>query len=388
MSEFVPAVPQAQAPKGQDIASDPISGVGRMSQTRLTLLRFSRNRLAMFGVVCLGIMYLMIAAAGFLAPNDYQRHNENYVYGPPSPMTFRGPNGKLGLQPYTYAIETSLNLEKMQFVFTIDETKLLPIRFFVHGDRYRLLGAIDTDIRLLGLDKPNRFYLMGADQFGRDMFARLLYGGQISLTVGWVGVILTIIFGTIMGTASGYLGGVVDDIMQRIIEVIMSFPTVPLWAALAAALPPMSGTFTATHRYFLITVILSLISWTGLARQLRAKVMSYRQADFTLAALAAGASDKHVIFVHMIPNAMSHIIVVAALAIPSMILGETALSFLGLGILPPAVSWGALLRDAQQLSVILEHPWIMAPGVGVIIAVLLFSFLGDGLRDAVDPYSI
>jgi peptide/nickel transport system permease protein len=180
----------------------------------------------------------------------------------------------------------------------------------------------------------------------------------------------------------------VDDAMQRTIEVIRSFPTVPLWAALAAALPPISGSFTGLHRYFLITVILSLVNWTGLARQVRAKVIAYRQADFAQAALAAGASDWRIVFVHMLPNAASHIIVVGALAVPGMILGETSLSFLGLGILPPLVSWGALLRDAQQLNVVVQHPWLMTPAIGVILTVLFFSFLGDGLRDAFDPYSI
>jgi peptide/nickel transport system permease protein len=182
--------------------------------------------------------------------------------------------------------------------------------------------------------------------------------------------------------------GMADDIIQRAIEVISSFPTIPLWAALAAALPPISGDFTALHRYFLITVVLSFVGWTGLARQLRAKVMSYRGADFTHAALAAGATDWRIIFSHMIPNAASHIIVVAALSIPGMILGETALSFLGLGILPPAVSWGSLLREAQQVSVVVEHPWLLIPAAAVIITVWLFSVIGDGLRDAVDPYSI
>jgi peptide/nickel transport system permease protein len=357
-----------------------------MSQARLTVLRFSHDRLAMVAIFALIIMYLMVAFAGFLAPSDYQKQNQDYVFGPPSPITLRAPDGKIGL--FTYPMDTSLNMEKMQFIFSIDKTKVLPIRFFVHGDQYRLLGIVKADVHLFGLDGKNRFYLMGADQFGRDMFARLLAGGQISMTVGWVGVIMTIILGTVLGTASGYLGGIVDEIMQRIIEVIMSFPTIPLWGALAAALPPLSGSFTTVHRYFLITIILSLLGWTGLARQLRGKVMSYRRSDFTLAAVTAGASDWFVIRTHMIPNAMSHIIVVGALAIPNMILGETALSFLGLGILPPAVSWGALLRDAQQLSVVMEHPWIMAPGFGVILTVLFFSFLADGLRDAFDPYSI
>jgi peptide/nickel transport system permease protein len=199
---------------------------------------------------------------------------------------------------------------------------------------------------------------------------------------------MSLVFGAILGTASGYFMGVADDIIQRIIEVIMSFPTIPLWAALAASLPPVSESFTALDRYFLITLVLSFIGWTGLARQLRAKVMAYRSADFCQAAVAAGATDARIIFVHMLPNAASHIIVSAALSIPGMILGETALSFLGLGILPPMVSWGALLKDSQQVSVVVQHPWIMIPGVAVIITVLFFSFLGDGLRDAVDPYSI
>ena len=370
---------------------EPISGVsdvGEISQWKLTWLRFRRNRLAMVGSVGLVIMYVMIGLAGFLAPNSYTEHNEDYVFGPPSSFTFRGPDGRWGLRPYTYEVWTYLDPEQFRFVFQRAEDKLLPVRFFVRGHRYRVLGLFDTDLHLLGLDPPHRLYLLGADAFGRDMLARLLYGGQISMTVGWVGVILTLIFGSILGAASGYWGGLIDDLMQRIIEVIRTFPTVPLWAALAAILPPISDSFTGVHRYFLITVILSLVGWTGLARQLRAKVMSYRQADFTQAALAAGASDARIIFLHMLPNAASHIIVVAALAVPGMILGETALSFLGLGILPPLVSWGALLRDAQTLSVVVKHPWLMTPGLGVVLTVLFFSFLGDGLRDAVDPYSI
>ena len=228
----------------------------------------------------------------------------------------------------------------------------------------------------------------GADGLGRDMFARTLTGGQVSMTVGLVGVALTIFLGSVLGTISGYFGGLLDDVLQRIVEVIQSFPTIPLWAALAAALPNISETFTMLHRYFLITIILSLVNWTGLARQLRAKVMTYRAADFTSAALVAGASNSRIIFVHMLPNAASHIIVVAALSIPGMILGETALSFLGLGILPPMVSWGALLSTAQQVSVVVQHPWLIIPGIGVMLTVLGFSVLGDGLRDAVDPYSI
>jgi peptide/nickel transport system permease protein len=386
MTEVVTPVPQTR--RAQDATDEPVSDVGQMSQWKLMRLRFTHNRLAMGGLILLVVMYLLVAFAPFLAPNHYMAQDTDYLHGPPSPVTFVGPDGKLGLRPYTYEMSTVLDPDLFRFVFTVNEEVKVPIKFFVHGQPYKLLGLFDWDIHLCGVDAPNRLYPLGADELGRDMLARTLVGGQISMTVGLVGVALTIMLGSVMGAASGYFGGLIDDVMQRAIEIIMSFPTIPLWAALAAALPHVSESFTMLHRYFLITVILSLVNWTGLARQLRAKVMAYRQADFTQAALAAGASDLRIICVHMLPNAASHIIVVAALAIPGMILGETALSFLGLGILPPMVSWGALLRSAQQVSVVVKHPWLMLPGLAVVLAVLGFSVLGDGLRDAVDPYSI
>lgn len=370
------------------VVEEPVSDVGQMSQWRLMVLRFSRNKLAMIGFVGLIIMYLMVFLGGFIAPNDYMYQNKDYVFGGPTPITFIGPGERFSLQPYTYDIVTELNPDTFKFEFKEDRTKLIPIHFFVKGDSYTILGFIRSNVHLFGIEGGRRIYPVGADGLGRDVFARILTGGQISMTVGLVGVALSLLFGSILGTISGFYGGAVDDVMQRVIEVLQSFPTVPLWAAIAAALPPISQTFTGIDRYFLITVILSILGWTGLARQLRAKVMAYRSADFTQAALAAGSSDLRIVFVHMVPNAASHIIVVAALAIPDMILGETALSFLGLGILPPLVSWGSLLRDAQQVSVVTQHPWLMIPGIAVILTVLFFSFLGDGLRDAVDPYSI
>lgn len=375
-------------PHPSELLVEPVSEVGRKSQWALTWLRFRRNVLAMIGLIGLIIMYILVALAPFLAPNDYMLQNLDYVYGPPSPITFIGPDGKLGLRPYIYGMKTVLDEATFKFMFEVDYETKVPIQFFVRGDPYRMLGFVYSDLHLFGVEPPHRVYLFGADNLGRDMLARILHGGQISMTVGLVGVILTIVLGSILGTASGYYGGLIDEIMQRTIELIMSFPTVPLWAALAAALPPISATFTALHRYFLITLILSLVSWTGLARQLRAKVMSYREADFTQAALAAGASDWRIIMIHMMPNAASHIIVVAALSVPNMILGETSLSFLGLGILPPLVSWGSLLSQAQQVPVVVQHPWLMLPGLAVVLAVLFYSFLGDGLRDAADPYSI
>ncbi len=365
-----------------------VSEVGELSQGRLTWLRFKRNKLAVIGGIGLIVLYILVALGPFLASNDYMFQNQDYLYGPPTPITFIGPDGKLGLRPYTFEVSTRLDPEAFKFVFDINREHRLPLRFFVQGDEYKLLGLFPSRVHLIGVEGGQRFYPLGADALGRDVFARLLIGGQVSLTVGLVGVALTIVFGSIMGALSGYVGGLADDIIQRVIELIMSFPTVPLWAALAAALPPISADFTTLDRYFLITVILSLVNWTGLARQLRAKVMAYRESDFVMAALAAGASDRRIIFAHMLPNASSHIIVVAALSIPGMILGETALSFLGLGILPPAVSWGSMLTDAQHVAVVIEHPWLMTPGVAVILAVLFYAFLGDALRDAADPYSI
>ncbi len=364
-----------------------VSDVGEMSQWSLIWLRFRRNRLAMAGLVLLVAMYLIILFAEFLAPDSYRKQNLDYIYGPPTPITFVGPDGRVGLRPHTFAVTTVLNQATFKWDFELDRDTRVPIQFFVRGDPYKILG-ISSDLHLFGVPAPHRVYLMGADSLGRDMLARTLVGGQVSMTVGLVGVALTIFLGSVLGTVSGFYGGLTDDIMQRIIEVIQSFPTIPLWAALAAALPNISETFTMLHRYFLITLILSLVNWTGLARQIRGKVMSYREADFTSAALVAGASDARIVFTHMLPNAASHIIVVAALSIPGMILGETSLSFLGLGILPPMVSWGALLRDAQQVATIVQHPWLIIPGIGVVLTVLGYSVMGDGLRDAVDPYSI
>ena len=383
MTEAVAPIPQVPP-----VVEEPISEVGQLSQGTLIRMRFARNKLAMVGLIGLIIMYLMVFVGGFLAPNDYTYQNQEYIFGGPSKFTFIGPSGRFGLRPYMYATTSVLDEENFEFKIVVDRSRKLPVKFFTKGDKYTLFGFINSNVHLFGVDLPQRIYLMGADSLGRDVFGRTLYGGQVSMTVGLLGVAMSILIGAVLGTASGYFMGLADDLIQRIIEVISSFPTIPLWAALAAALPPVSADFTALERYFLITVVLSFVGWTGLARQLRAKVMAYRSSDFCQAALAAGSSDARIIFTHMLPNAASHIIVTSALAVPGMILGETALSFLGLGILPPMVSWGALLRDAQQVTVIVKHPWIMIPGAAVVITVLLFSFMGDGLRDAVDPYSI
>lgn len=381
MAQAVTPVPQAPA------VEETVKDVGSLSQWTLIQIRFRRNRLAMIGTVGLIIMYLMVFLGNFIGPNEFTFQNHDYIFGGPSQFTLTGSDGRFGL--YMYGTTTVLDEGSFKFVIAVDKNITIPVKLFVKGDPTTVLGFIKTDMHLFGTGDPKqRIYIMGADSIGRDEFTRTLVGGQISMTVGLIGVALSIVLGSILGTASGYFMGLADDIIQRAIEVISSFPTIPLWAALAAALPPVSEDFTALDRYFLITVVLSLVSWTGLARQLRAKVMAYRSADFCQAAIAAGGTDARIIFVHMLPNAASHVIVTSALAIPGMILGETALSFLGLGILPPLVSWGSLMRESQQVSVIIQHPWILIPGLAVVITVLFFSFLGDGIRDAVDPYSI
>lgn len=363
-----------------------ISEGKRLSLQQLIWRRFLRNRLAVGGGIVLLFLYLtVVILAEFLAPYDFAEKNEDYIFRPPQLPRFIDRQGKFHVRPFVYGMDVTLDTNTFTYVHVPDYSRIYPIGFFVRGKPYKLWGLIPADLHLFGVAEPGTLFLFGADGMGRDLFSRVLYGGRVSMTIGFVGVSLTIFFGSAMGTASGYFGGMIDTVMQRVIEFLMSFPTIPLWAALAAALPP---DWSSIKRYFAISVILSLIGWTGLARQVRAKVLSYREMEYTVAARAVGGSDWRIVFVHMLPNALSHIIVVATLAIPGMILAETALSFLGLGILPPLTSWGALLRDAQYVSVVLQNPWLMIPGAFVIVAVLCFNFVGDGLRDAIDPFAI
>jgi peptide/nickel transport system permease protein len=303
----------------------------------------------------------------------------------PQAPRFIDSEGNFHLRPFVYGTTTTLDTQNLDWVHEDNPEEIYPIYFFVEGYPYKMFGLIESNIHLYGVEEPGMVFLLGTDRNGRDMVSRAIFGGRVSMTVGLVGVALTIIFGSVLGTASGYFGGMADTIIQRVIELLMSFPSIALWAALAAALPP---DITVITRFFFISIILSLIAWTGLARQVRAKVLAYREMDFASAAKAAGASHSRIIMIHMLPNALSHIIVIATLAIPGMILAETALSFLGLGILPPAVSWGTLLQDAQTVAVVVKKPWLMLPGLFVIIAVLSFNFVGDGIRDAADPFAI
>jgi peptide/nickel transport system permease protein len=383
----VPPVYDEEAPQAADYAQAAnVSGdIGQLSIWRLMWRRFLRNRLAVAGSIVLLCIYGVILFAEFFAPYDHLLSNENFVARPPQIPRFVDAQGNFHLRPFVYGTTTTLDTVNLDWLHEDDREQIFPIYFFVKGKPYKLFGLIEANRRFYGVEQPGTVFLLGTDRNGRDMVSRIIFGGRISMTIGLIGVALTIVFGSVLGTISGYFGGVVDMLIQRSTEVLMSFPSIALWAAFAAALP---ADMTTIMRFFFISIILSLLGWTSLARQVRAKVLAYREMDFASAAKAAGASHPRIILIHMLPNALSHIIVVATLAIPGMILAETALSFLGLGILPPAVSWGTLLQDAQTVSVVVKKPWLMLPGLFVIMAVLSFNFVGDGIRDAVDPFAI
>jgi peptide/nickel transport system permease protein len=350
------------------------------SQWQLIWRKFIRNKVAIVGGVVILLYYLAAAFAGFLAPYTLTTRFAKYIYMPPQGVYFFN-DGKL--QPFVCDVDLTID-ENLRKFYTPNCNKRIPLQFFSHGEPYKLFELIDTDVHLL--QAPGGIVsLLGTDRQGRDMFSRILYGSQVSLTIGLMGVVLSLLFGSVLGVASGYYGGWIDELIQRSIELVRSFPAIPLWMALSAAVPPH---WPPLRTYFAVTLILSVIGWTWLARQLRGKVLSLRNEDFVLAAKLAGASDARIIFGHLIPATFSHIIVVSTLAMPSMILAETALSFLGLGLRPPITSWGVLLKEVQNIQSIALYPWVFTPALAIAIAILAFNFLGDGLRDAADPYTV
>jgi len=352
-----------------------------LSQWQLIWRRFLCSRTAVAGGLVIIALYLSALCANFLAPYDLEQRFIGYLYSPPQAPRFDFQTGI-----YVLGLERHFDLETLSTTYTIDASKKMPVRLFIHGQPYKFMGLLETDLHLYGIDQQGfGVFLLGTDRQGRDMLSRILIGSQMSLTIGLVGVLLSLVFGSVLGVASGYYGGWIDEIMQRLIEVIRSFPSIPLWMALTAALPQ---NWPPEHVYFAITLILSFIGWTWLARQLRGKVLALREEEFVLAAQMAGASDARVILKHLIPATLGHIIVVSTLAMPGMILAESALSFLNIGLRPPLTSWGVLLQEAQSLEALRHFPWLLLPAAFISITVLAFNFLGDGLRDASDPYSV
>ncbi len=355
-------------PQVNDIDASSVE-IGQLSYRQLIWRRFRKNRMGLIASGLLLFFYIVAIGADFFAPYHYNEINMRFRHVPPQPLHFSTTDGI-----YVYGLKSTRNPETLELEFTRDTTQRHPVKFLFK----------DAGGRRHFFSSAGPMFLFGTDRMGRDLLSRMIYGGRVSMTLGLVGVFLSIILGSILGTISGYWGGWVDNLIQRIIEILSAFPNIPLWMALGAALPPG---WSSIQTYFGITIILSIIGWGGLARQVRGKVLAYRESDFVMAALAAGAGHWHIITRHLLPGCYSHIIVIATLAIPGMILGETALSFLGLGIRPPMTSWGVLLEEAQRVTVLLHYPWLIFPAVPVLVVVIAFNFLGDALRDAADPYS-
>ncbi len=352
------------------------------SQWQLMWRKFRKHKLATGGTVVLIILYLGGIFCEFVAPYYLETRRVEYIYVPPQRIHFFDEKG-FHVYPFVYGIKREIDKVSLRKIYSEDKTKKYSVQLFVRGEKYEMWNLFPMDIHLFGAKDAGVIFLLGTDRTGRDMFSRIIYGARISLSVGLVGVFLSLIIGLALGGISGYLGGVTDTILQRIIEILRSFPTIPLWMTLSAAVPLE---WSPLKVYFGITVILSLIGWTGLARVVRGKLLTLREEDFSMAAKIAGCKDVRIISRHLLPGFLSYIIVSMTLSIPAMILAETALSFLGLGLRPPMTSWGVLLKEAQNVRSVALYPWIMIPVLFVIITVLVFNFLGDGLRDAADPY--
>lgn len=353
----------------------------RFIATQWTLMwrKFRRHKLAMIGTFVVALFYLIAIFAEFIAPMDPFKRATDAIYTPPQGLHLFGPQG-FGL--HTYGLKMVEDPKTWRRSYVPDPSIANPISFFVRGDSYKMWGLFETNIHLFGA-KEGTLYLLGTDESGRDMFSRSMYAIRTSMTIGLVGVSFTFILGSVLGAISGFYGGKIDFMIQRLIEFILCIPAIPLWMALSAAVPQ---NWSPQQVYFSITIILSLIGWCSLARVVRGKMLELRQEDFITASRLAGASDRWLIFTHLLPGFISYLIVSLTLSIPGMILAETSLSFLGLGLRPPAISLGVLLQQAQNINTISLHPYLMIPGLFIFAVVLGFNFLGDGLRDAADPY--
>ena len=367
-------IPNASDP--EVVSGDDRTDVGDVSQGRLMYRRFKQSKLAVAGAFVLIVMYLLAIFAPFLSPNSPTTVYDDWKNAPPSQLTWDGGLAMCDTRQV-------LNEQDFKWETVTDCDNAKPLEWFSKGPEYKMLWLFETDIHLVTAPEGQRLFFWGADEQGRDVFTRTLYGGQVSLTIGLLGVGIATILATLIGTISGYFAGWVDNVIQRVIEVVTSIPTLPLWATLAALLP---NDMPVEWRFFYISLILSLVAWAGLARQVRGKVMGFAGTDYVHAARAAGGGHFRIIVTHMVPNGLSHVIAATMLAIPGAIIAETSLSFLGIGMVEPAVSWGVLLEGAQRINVITTYPWMLIPAIPVILAVTAYQLLGDGVRDAVDPY--
>ena len=355
------------------------------SQWQLMWWRFRKHRLAMIGAVAIIIFYLVVIGADFVSYSDPEVTEANYSQMPPQPIRLFDQGA---FRPHVLGVKGARDPNTFKRVFKTDPNLKIPLRFFARGYTYKFLGFIPADRHLIGVEEgraEDTIFLLGTDTLGRDLWSRLMAGTRVSLTIGLVSVALSLFLGVLFGGVSGLYGGAVDTVIQRVIEILRSIPTIPLWMGLAAGLP---RNWTVLQVYFAITIIISMVGWTELARVVRGRFLALREEDFVMAAELAGCSQWRIIFRHLVPSFMSHIIAATTLALPVMIISETSLSFLGLGIRPPAISWGVLLQDAQSLQSVALSPWLLIPAIPVITVILAFNFVGDGLRDAADPYGV
>ncbi len=351
------------------------------SNRQLMWWKFRRHKLALVSGIFLILLYGAIVIAEFLAPYNLHTRNVDFIHAPPQRVHLFHEGKFVG--PFVYGRQMTLNIDTLRRVYTENRADVQRLRFFCRGDNYRFWGLFSSNFHLVCPAPDGQMFLFGTDRLGRDVLSRIIYGARISLTIGLLGVTISFVLGIIIGGIAGYRGGWFDLIVQRIIEVLQALPSLPLWMALSAVMPI---SWSPILIYFGITTILGMLDWTGLARAVRSKILALREEDYVLAAQLMGASSPRIIGRHLVPGFMSHLIAAATISIPGMILGETALSFLGLGLRPPITSWGILLTEARNVSVIAFYPWLLLPMVPVILVILAFNFLGDGLRDAADPY--
>ena len=364
-----------------DINNKKVHRIDYATHWQLMLWKFRKNRMALIAVGVLGIFLIISLFAEFIAPYKSGTRNINYLQGPPLRVHLLDDRGNFHFHPFIYEMVKNRDPVTFRVSYITDTSKQIPIRFFTRGETYRFWGLFKSNLHLFGVDR-GFINLFGTDQLGRDLFSRIMYATRISLSVGAIGVFFVFVLGLIMGGIAGYLGGLADELIMRLMEFIRSIPTLPLWLALAAALP---REWSSLKVYLAVTIILASVGWTNLGRRVRSKLISIREEDFILSARMAGCSDTRIIVHHMLPSFMSYIIVDLTISFPYIILAETALSFLGLGLREPIVSWGVLLYSAQNIQSLAQIPWLLITGLFVVIAVLAFNFMGDGLRDAADP---